>query len=953
MAKKTKAQVQFEADTSGFTSEIKAMNSSMTTFKKQLQLNSAELKNNSNSVDLLTKRKKLLKEELSASASKVEALKSKLQSAKEIFGENSKEVQQLNNKLIDAQTAHQKIQNELDDTDKKLDQLENGLEDTGKATEKTGDGFTVFKGILADLGSKAIQSALSGLRDLASGLVDVGKQAMGNFAEFEQLEGGVKKLFGDDYKAVMDNASKGFQTAGMSANDYMETVTSFSASLIGSLDGDTKKATQISDTAIRDMADNANTFGTSISDIQNAYQGFAKGNYTMLDNLKLGYGGTKEEMLRLVKDAGVVSKSVESIDDVSFDQIIQAIHKTQEKMKITGTTANEASYTIEGSTTAMKSAWQNMLTGIADKNADFGQLANDFISTLVTKDGKGGVFGQIVPRITDVIKGISQTITTMLPKLIQTIVPIIQQNLPIIIQAVQSALQSIIQVLPQLVDAFTGLIPEIVTMIISLLPDLIDAGIKIIVSLLNGITQMLPEIITAIVEVIPKIIDALLDNLDAILQCGIDLLMALVEAIPIIIKKLVPEIPKIINSIVDALVKNIDILIDGAIQLFMAMLEAIPVICKELIKAGPDIIMAILKGLGKLGAKLGELFSKAWGVIKEVFAPVGNWFKDTFNKGKEKAQQAWSNAKDVFSKVWNNCKGAFSNVGGWFREQFNKGKENAKNAWSNAKSLFSNTWSGIKSAFSNVGSWFRDQFNKGKENAKNAWSNAKSIFTTVKNNVTSAFSNIGSWFKDKFTSAKNGVVNAWSNIKSKFSTVKNGIVNVFSDIKTRLTKPFTNAKNEISKVANTIKNLFKGNISMPKIKLPRFSISPSGWKIGDLLKGSIPKLSIKWNADGAIFAKPTLFDTRNGIQGVGEAGAEAVLPIEKLENWINSGFSRIVNNNYYNNEKIERLVEVAEEILAKPTDIYMDRYKVGQAMASTNDNISGQRVNFRSRGVLV
>lgn len=197
------------------------------------------------------------------------------------------------------------------------------------------------------------------------------KSSIGAYAEFEQLEGGVKKLFGDDAaKTVMENASKAFKTAGLSANEYMQTVTSFSASLISSLGGDTAAAAELSNTAIQDMSDNANTFGTDITMIQNAYQGFAKQNYTMLDNLKLGYGGTKEEMARLINDSGVMGKTfkatAKNIDDVSFAKIIEAIHVVQGNMEIAGTTANEASGTIEGSFNMWKASWQNLMTGMGD-----------------------------------------------------------------------------------------------------------------------------------------------------------------------------------------------------------------------------------------------------------------------------------------------------------------------------------------------------------------------------------------------------------------------------------------------------------------------------------------------------------------------------------------------------------------------------------------------------------
>ena len=226
------------------------------------------------------------------------------------------------------------------------------------------------------------------------------KSSIGAYAEYEQLQGGVKKLFGDDAaKTVMENAQKAFKTAGLSANEYMQTVTSFSASLISDLGKDTVAAAELSDMAIQDMSDNANTFGTDITMIQNAYQGFAKDNYTLLDNLKLGYGGTKEEMARLINDSGVMGKTfkatAKNIDDVSFAKIIEAIHVVQGEMEITGTTANEASDTIEGSFNMWKASWSNLMTGMAgDENIE--PLVDSFFGA--TQDVVSNI-GKVLPKI--------------------------------------------------------------------------------------------------------------------------------------------------------------------------------------------------------------------------------------------------------------------------------------------------------------------------------------------------------------------------------------------------------------------------------------------------------------------------------------------------------------------------------------------------------------------------
>lgn len=236
-----------------------------------------------------------------------------------------------------------------------------GVDDQASGSINQLTSATVAKG---NLMAEAIKKGLSVM-------VDLGKQTIMTYADFEQLQGGIKKLFGDEaMNAVMKNADNAYKTAGMSANQYLETTTSFAASLIAGLEGDTKKAAELSDMAIKDMSDNANTFGSDISTIQNAYQGFAKQNYTMLDNLRLGYGGTASEMARLINDSGVLGNTVtvtaSNINRVSFDKMIEAIHKIQEEMGITGTTEAEAGGTIAGSLNATKSAWDDLMVAMVN-----------------------------------------------------------------------------------------------------------------------------------------------------------------------------------------------------------------------------------------------------------------------------------------------------------------------------------------------------------------------------------------------------------------------------------------------------------------------------------------------------------------------------------------------------------------------------------------------------------
>lgn len=343
----------------------------------------------------------------------------------EIVDKLGKELVDSTESLNENKTAMANLKSEINNSNKVINNAQKELNDlgeeakeAGKDAKEAGDGFTIFKGILADLGSKAIQTAISGLKKLSGTLIDVGKQSVNQYARYEQLVGGVETLFKDSSDTVQKYAEQAYKTAGLSANDYMEQVTSFSASLIQSLGGDTRKAAEYGNLAIIDMSDNANKMGTSMQMIQNAYQGFAKQNYTMLDNLKLGYGGTKTEMQRLIKDANALKAANGEMANLTierFGDVVEAIHLIQQQMGITGTTSKEAASTIEGSTGSMKASWQNLLVAIADDNKDISKAVDEFVGT-VTTNAKN-----LVPRIKTVVNGIKKLInsivTEVFPKL--------------------------------------------------------------------------------------------------------------------------------------------------------------------------------------------------------------------------------------------------------------------------------------------------------------------------------------------------------------------------------------------------------------------------------------------------------------------------------------------------------------------------------------------------------
>ena len=522
---KLTGETEYKKALTGITQSLREVGSEM-------KLVSSEYGKNDKSTQALNAKSQVLNKQLDAQKTKLELLKGQYSELSETEDENSVAMSKLRVQMNQAQSDINKTTHEIDELGKETD-------DTTEKVKASGDGFTVFKGILANLGTQAINGAINGLKSMGGALMSVGKQALESYAQYEQLTGGVDTLFKDSSKKVQEYANNAYKTAGMSANEYMETVTSFSASMIQSLGGDTAKASEYSNKAITDMSDNANKMGTSMESLQNAYAGFAKGNYTMLDNLKLGYGGTKSEMERLIADANKVKEANGEMGNLSiesFADVTEAIHTMQSEMGITGTTAKEASTTIEGSVNSMKGAWSNLITGIADDNADFDGLVTNFVDSIVTMGNN------ILPRIQTIIQGMgtmaSQLISKLVPEIVKTIPPLIQQTLPILLNSIQSAITAILDVLPQVADSLSSLIPTIVQMLLGMLPQLLEVGIQILLSLVNGITQALPQLIDIGLQLVKTLLDAIIDNMPIIMDGAImlieGLVRAIVEAIPLL-----------------------------------------------------------------------------------------------------------------------------------------------------------------------------------------------------------------------------------------------------------------------------------------------------------------------------------------------------------------------------------------------------------------------------------
>jgi phage-related protein len=551
------------------------------------------------------------------------------------------------------------------------------LKAAGNALASFGKEIGSAMGNMAKISAKAMTAAT-----VAAGgaVVKLTKDATAAYGNYQQLVGGVETLFKTSADKVMQYANDAYKTAGLSANEYMDTVTSFSASLLQGLGGDTEKAAKIADMAIRDMSDNANKMGTSMESIQNAYQGFAKQNYTMLDNLKLGYGGTAGEMARLINESGVLGESMKVTDktvkSVSFDKMIEAINIVQQRMGITGTTAKEAGDTITGSLSSVKAAWQNVVTAMGDKKGDVSGKLNDLVKTVSTfaknviptimsaLKGVGTLVKELAPVIINALPDLFNDIVPELVTTIGELVPVIvdaMKNLvaalaeqlptllPILVTAWQTFFYGIIDALDSIIDTLIPLLPDIINTICDTLlksaPKLVEAGMKLLVGLLKGIADNIDRVIDTISKLIPIIVNAIIDNLPQILEAGGRILFALIKGI-------LDNLPQIIQAIIDVIA-----------ALLVEIWNHLP----EIFEAGVDLIVELASGIGSAFSEIGDK-------ISELFSMIGDWFADRW-----KDLQDWGG--DIIEGIANGIGAAVSLV-----------TEKIGGIWQAVKDFFKGVW---------------------------------------------------------------------------------------------------------------------------------------------------------------------------------------------------------------------------------------------------------------------
>lgn len=731
--------------------------------------------------------------------------------------------------------------------------VKNMNESMKDATNSASKMSSVMKGI----GSSAIKVgkglAVAGAA-AATAVTALVSKSVGAFADYEQLTGGVETLFGaggrsvEEYaqsvgksvsdiqgkydslmsaqNAVLENANKAYMTAGMSANEYMDTVTGFSASLISSLGGDTNKAADYANSALVDMSDNANKMGTDMESIKNAYQGFAKQNYTMLDNLKLGYGGTQEEMKRLLSDAEKLTG--QRYDISSFADITQAIHAIQTQMDITGTTAKEASTTISGSWGSLKAAFQNVLVGLTTGGDMFDQSLDALINTAVT-------FGQnIIPAIKGALSGVGYLIEGLAPVIGETIPPLINDLAPTLANSAVSLISSLVNGLTQNATQFSECLSNMIIVAVAgistVVPQLLDAASKIVSNLMQGLTNSMPQIVNGAVTLVEGLVNGLVNNIPLLIMGAVQL----------------------VASLANGLIANLPRIIDAGVNLITGIVSASYSMMPQIIQNGMQLVVNLAVGLVRAIPQLIAALPRITGAIVKGFKSV-NWF----DLGLQLIKSIWEGIKSIGSEMWNGV------------------KEKTSELWGGVKNVVSEKLNNIKSAY--------DAHGGGLKGATFA------AIEGVKEYYRTGYDAINQLTGGKLGEVVNAVGEKMEVVKGKFSeafgNVKNTVMTIFENIKNGITEKISAAVNKVKEIFGSIADKvsevwgkIKGIIKAPKI-VQKGTVSIAG------VSTPIPKLGLEWNAKGGIMTRPTAFGYANGkVQMGGEAGAEAILPLRTFWN---------------------------------------------------------------------
>lgn len=727
--------------------------------------------------------------------------------------------------------------------------------DANKAIDETVDKASNSQSKLVDgLGKFGkVMAAVGGIAASAlvtggAAVVSLTKNAVEAYGDYEQLVGGSQLLFGDAYDFIADKAANAYKTVQMSQSDYLQQVNGFAVGLKTALGGNEKAAAQLADRILTAEADVVAATGNSQEAVQNAFNGIMKSNYTMLDNLQLGIKPTKEGMQEVIDKVNEWNTANGNATSYQIDNLADCQSALVDYIEMQGLAGYAANEALDTIQGSMSSA-KAAWQNLVVGMADDTQNFDSLMDNFV--DSVMAVGKNIIPRVETTLSGVGKLITgfaeKLAPQVIGMLPSLVEGLLPKILDAATAMADAILGILPGIVSALVAVVPQLVNAIATLIPQLINVGMDIVIALLDGITQVLPQIVVSIVELIPQIIDALLGCVPDLLNAAIQLLLAIVDAIPDIASALSAALPQIINTIVTTLVAAIPQLITGAIQLLMAICEAIPQVLPPLIEALPQIIDGIVTGL--LAAQE-VLLDGALQLLMAIVDAIPLMLDKLMPQLSEIVSTIVSS---LIAKLPTLIQGSLE--------------------------LFL----GLVTGFSQM---------------------IPSLVAALPKVISALISGLTAPVKGLFQGL-------WDGIKSIFAPIVGWFADKFNSVKEKMTAPVEKAKETIKGIVDKISGFFSGaNFSFPHIKLPHFSVSPSGWKVSDLLQGSIPKLGISWYAramdNGLIMDKPTIFGVNGdgNLMAGGEAGSETVVGTNSLMNMI----QKAVNNAFEGNTRLLELI---------------------------------------------
>lgn len=913
-SQRNEAKIKFTAETKEFNESLKKASNELSNLKNELKVNDAQMRTNGQSVEALEKQHSLLQNQLLASQDKTQALSQKLDKAVEIFGAGSTEVKSLKTQLSNAQVEEEKIKQAIDRCNKSLKDQSEAAKKSKTATAQLTD--TIDKQ----------QSELDGLKgEYKEAVLQYGKTSKEAKSVAKQIDALSKELdenqkelsraekAADEFDNSLDDAGNKAEKVGEKMKGVAVGVGALTASVVAA-----GKSAIDAFNEVDEGADNVikatGATGKEAKELEQSYKNVASsivGDFGDIGsalgevNTRFGFTGT---------DAEKATTKFLQFSEVTGMDATEAVKAVSRAIESAGLESSEYGSILDSLTAVGQSTGisvDTLATSLTDYGASLrgmGYDTNESIAMLAqfekagvdsnavirgmrmaqaawAKDGKNSQkeFARLVKGIKEGSVSAGEAYEVFGSKAGGELVDAIKSG--------RFSYEDMIAV----VEGSKGTLE-------TTFDGTVDGGYKLDLAMQNAKLAMADAGETVSTALIP----ALEWFSDDVLPAVSDGFAKTVEGVKDAVnwmkehKGVVIAVASVIGVLTGAIaaynvVQGIKAAMDAAqvttiwglvaahwAQATAAMAAIAPYI---LIVAAIAAVIAIIVLCVKHWDKIKEAGAKAWEGIKNAWNKAGEWFKG----------------------VWNGIKDAFANVKQWFSEKFTAAKQGVQNAWASVKGWFSNVWAGVKNVFSNVRGWFMEKFN----------------------------------------AAKLGVQNAWSGIKNFFRGIKDGIVNAFSNVKEKLTAPFTKARDTIKGVANKIKGFFKGEISMPKIKLPHFSISPSGWKVGDLLKGVKPKLGIEWYADGGIMTKPTIFgfNGNNAMVG-GEGGAEAILPIDRLQGYIANTIER-----YAPQVDLRSLVDKVEDLANRPVVLKINDKEFARATAGASDSVNGQRSNLKARGL--